>query len=189
MVLTGGMIRDAQVTFAPCRNTIARMAPLDTKSAKRGTALLLAVVVWVGFSTASVHVAPPDEIHAFLDRFITAFNNLDWPAFMGMFDDDATIFYPSPPNASIRATGRREFEAAWRRVFQGIRGSRTTPPFMELRPERVNVQMLTDAAVVTFELHDAPGQTARRTLVLRRNHGVWRITHLHASNVPTSPVQ
>jgi ketosteroid isomerase-like protein len=165
------------------------MAILDPKAAKRGAALLLVVAACVGVSTASVRVEPPDEIRAFLDRFVTAFDNLDWPVFIGMFDDDATIFYPSPPNAPIRATGRREFEAAWRRVFQGIRGSRTTAPFMELRPERVHVQMLTGAAVVTFELHDVPGQTGRRTLILRRHHDVWRIAHLHASNVPTSPVQ
>lgn len=130
---------------------------------------------------------PDDEIHRFLDRFVTAFNNLDWPAFIGSFDDEATVFYPSPPNAPIRATGRAEFEPAWRRVFEGIRGSRTTPPFMDLRPERLRVQRLGDTAIVTFELHDVPGYTGRRTLILRRNHGTWRIAHLHASNVPASP--
>ena len=181
------MSRPLRIT---CRHSYYRaMRPLDTKAPKCGAALLLAVAICMGMSTAPVRGAPPDEIHVFLDRFITAFDNLDWPVFIGMFDDDATIFYPSPPNAPIRATGRREFEPAWRRVFQGIRGSRTTAPFMELRPERVHIQMLTDAAVVTFELHDVPGQTGRRTIILRRNDGVWRIVHLHASNVPTQSIQ
>ncbi len=140
---------------------------------------------WLCVSHVSAQAAPVDDIRVFLDRFITAFDNLDWPAFIGMFDDDATVFYPSPPNASVRATGRAEFEPAWRRVFQGIRGTRTTPPFMDLRPERLQVQMLSDVAIVTFELHDVPGYIGRRTIVLRREHGTWRIAHLHASNVPT----
>jgi ketosteroid isomerase-like protein len=171
-------------------------ATCDTKATPRGAALSLSLAVTVALcvvvTTAPVRSQPrqpPDEIRAFLDRFIAAFDNLDWPAFIEMFDDDATIFYPSPPNAPIRATGRQQFEPVWRRVFQGIRGTRTTPPFMDLQPERLHVQLLTDIAIVTFELHDMPGLTGRRTLILHRHHGLWRIAHLHASNVPTPSAQ
>jgi ketosteroid isomerase-like protein len=154
-------------------------------------ATVVAVVLMVALTAVPaaepVGPQPGDAVHAFLARFLTAFNNLDWPTFIGMFEDEATVFYPSPPNAPIRATGRAEFEPAWQRVFQGIRGSRTTPPFMDLRPERLRVQMVNSAAIVTFELHDVPGYTGRRTLVLRRRHGIWKIAHLHASNVPASP--
>jgi ketosteroid isomerase-like protein len=153
-------------------------------SAALAVALMLAPT---SHRSAERDETPNAEIRAFLNQFVTAFNNLDWPAFIGMFEDEATVFYPSPPNAPIRATGRAEFEPAWRRVFEGIRGSRTTPPFMDLHPERLQVQMLDGAAVVTFELDDAPGVTGRRTLVLRRSHGAWRIAHLHASNVPATP--
>ena len=149
-------------------------------------ALLLAVgATCIVLSTTRVRGQTPDEIRNVVNRFITAFDNLDWPVFVGMFEDDATVFYPSPPNAPIRATGRREFEPAWQRVFQGIRGSRTTAPYMDLKLDRLQIQVLNDAAIVTFELHDVPGVTGRRTLVLRKVDGVWRIAHLHASNVPT----
>jgi ketosteroid isomerase-like protein len=164
------------------------MGAFGVTAAKPGAAML-ALSAWLVVSATPVRSQPSDEVRTFLDRFMTAFNNLDGPAFVEMFDDDATIFYPSPPNAPIRATGRREFEPAWQRVFQGIRGSRVTAPFMDLRPERLHVQMLTDVAVVTFELHDLPGVTGRRTLILHRDHGVWRIAHLHASNVPTPSAQ
>jgi len=165
------------------------------RSHRRGTIGLLLVVGTFLLSPTPPAAArepaaaqePDAGLHAFLDGFIRAFDDLDWPAFAGMFDDDATVFYPSPPNAPIRATGRREFESAWQRVFQGIRGTRTTPPFMNLQPERLQIQRFTDLAIVTFELHDLPGITGRRTLVLQRRAGVWHIVHLHASNAPTPP--
>jgi ketosteroid isomerase-like protein len=154
------------------------------KVTTRGAALLLTVAACVVVWTIPLRAQAPDEIRIFLGRFTTAFDNLDWPAFITLFDDDATVFYPSAPNAPIRATGRAEFEPAWRQVFEGIRGSRTTPPFMDLSPERLDVLTSADLAIVTFELHDLPGLTGRRTLVLRRRHDGWRIAHLHAPNVP-----
>jgi ketosteroid isomerase-like protein len=164
-----------------------KMARYHTIAAPWVAPLLLVAASCVGGAPASGRIAPSDDVAAFLERFITAFDNLDRTTFVGMFEDDATVFYPSPPNDPVRATGRREFEPAWQRVFQAIRGSRATPPFMDLRPERLHVQRLTtDAAIVTFELHDLPGLTGRRTLVLKRTHGVWRIAHLHASNTPAS---
>jgi ketosteroid isomerase-like protein len=157
---------------------------VSTPARCRAAALLLVAASCVFVAPASARMAPPDEVAVFLDRFIAAFDNLDLPTFLEMFEDDATVYYPSPPNSPIRATGRLEFEPAWRQVFLAIRGSRTTPPFMDLRPERLQIQRLTDAAIVTFELHDLPGQTGRRTLLLKRTRGVWRIAHLHASNAP-----
>lgn len=51
-------------------------------------------------------------------------------------------------------------------------------------PERLRLHMLTpDVAVVTFELQNE-SSIGRRTLVLRRSHGVWYLAHVHASSVP-----
>jgi hypothetical protein len=102
---------------------------------------LAALLVTMMLTTAAVRGNPPADINinAFLDRFVIAFDNLDWPTFTAMFEDDATVFYPSPPNTATRATGRHEYEAAWRRVFEGIRGARTTPPFMDLRRDPQNI--------------------------------------------------
>jgi hypothetical protein len=44
--------------------------------------------------------------------------------------------------------------------------------------------MLGDAtALVTFELRNGE-RVGRRTLVMRREAGLWLILHLHASNMP-----
>ena len=54
---------------------------------------------------------------------------------------------------------------------------------MHLQPRDLRVQIIGAAAIVTFELDDRPGFVNRRTLVLRKAGGVWKITHLHASEV------
>lgn len=60
-------------------------------------------------------------------------------------------------------------------------GLPSADPFI---PERLRLQMLSpDAAVATFELQNGDS-IGRRTMVLRRNHGVWSLAHVHASSVP-----
>jgi hypothetical protein len=63
---------------------------------------------------------------AMLQDFIRAFDNLEWDRFRGFFDDDATVFYPR--GFTTRASGRLEFEANFRKVFDQIRGNRMQPP-------------------------------------------------------------
>jgi len=115
--------------------------------------------------------------------FIVAFNNLDWEKFRVFFDDNATIFHPA--QFPRRLAGRSEYEKAWLAVFDGIRTSsgRSKPPYMELRPEDMEVQLLNDVAIVTFHLNRGPNSLGRRTLVWRKSSQQWRIIHLHASNV------
>lgn len=58
------------------------------------------------------------------------------------------------------------------------------PPIAEpFQPERLRIQMLSqEAALVTFEVTHAH-VVYRRTVVYRREHGRWRIEHVHASSV------
>lgn len=54
-------------------------------------------------------------------------------------------------------------------------------------PERLRVQMLSpDAAVATFEVA-RPDTIERRTVVLQRAGGEWRLVHVHASSVAALP--
>lgn len=121
------------------------------------------------------------EVRAALERFLRAFDDLDWDGFRFSFLDDATVFYPRAVPA--RADGREEFERQFRAVFAQIRSGRAAPPYMDLRPRGLEIQMLGDVAVATFHLDDRPGYVNRRTLVLKRAKGAWRIAHLHASEV------
>jgi len=122
---------------------------------------------------------------AMLQDFIRAFDNLEWDQFRGFFADDATVFYPR--GFVNRASGRLEFEANFRKVFEQIRAGRTQPPYMDLQPRDLHIQRYGDIAIATFHLDDRPGVLNRRTLVLRKMKGQWKIIHLHASETALSP--
>jgi ketosteroid isomerase-like protein len=135
-------------------------------------------------SLAGLHA---DAIEEALSAFLTAFDNLDWPAFRACFADSATIFHPSPPNIR-RIDSPDQFEKAWRGVFERIKKSsvRTSPPYMHLDPQDLRVEKLSEeVALVTFHLVDG-NTVSRRTLVFKRFPEGWKIVHLHASNL-TAP--
>jgi ketosteroid isomerase-like protein len=131
--------------------------------------------------TLSADVA---DVHTALTRFLVAFENLDWGAFRECFDDQATVFFPSPEPGE-RAEGRAAYEARFRHVFDEIRRTEPSgPPFQTLEPQDLRIEVLgPNGALVTFHLRNAE-RLARRTVVFRKADGRWRIFHLHASNVP-----
>lgn len=124
-------------------------------------------------------------IDAAMQRFLTAFNNLDMPAFLDCFEAEATVFHPpsAPPRTfPTRIRGRQEIQRTFEVVFAQIRAAsgRTTPPFQDLQPQDLEVQRFDDVAVVTFHLGTAAARS-RRTIVLSSTGAAWRIVHLHAS--------
>jgi ketosteroid isomerase-like protein len=141
-------------------------------------------VLFLGSAATAVQQGD-DGLDAATQQFLTAFNNLDMPAFLDCFADDATVFHPpsAPPRTfPMRIRGRAEIQRTFGVVFAQIRtaSNRTSPPFMELTPQDLEVQRFGDVAVVTFHLGGAAAR-ARRTLVFHRAAGKWRIVHLHAS--------
>jgi ketosteroid isomerase-like protein len=121
-----------------------------------------------------------------LSKFVTAFDNLDWPTFRACFSSDATVFYPVSQFAK-RIDSAADFEKAWLAVFESLKkaSGRTTPPYMDLVPIDLRIDLLSpDAAITTFHL--IRGNTvSRRTLVWKRFPDGWKIVHLHASNLTT----
>jgi ketosteroid isomerase-like protein len=122
-----------------------------------------------------------DEVRQTLSNFLSAFENLDWEPFRNSFADDATVYFPS--QRATRATGRAEVDATFRQVFERIRATTSGPPYLNLKPVDLDVQLFHDIGIVTFQLHDLPNVIGRRTVVLEKRSGEWKIVHLHASNV------
>jgi ketosteroid isomerase-like protein len=133
---------------------------------------------------AEPRLADDADLRTAVHTFLTAFENLDWAPFSAALADDVTAFFP-PPEPSHRFDGRAAVEGQFRKVFQSIRaGAAGGPPYHRLEPVRLTLQGLGPSmAIVTFELHNLE-RTGRRTLVMRRQEGGWKIVHLHASNVP-----
>jgi len=128
--------------------------------------------------------ADHSELETFTTRLLRAFENLDMPTFIDCFADDATVFFPAP-EPPLRVSGRSAIQERFENVFAGIARSATGgPPFHKLDPQDLQFQSLEPhVALVSFHLLNAT-RTARRTLVVRKARGAWRIAHLHASNGP-----
>jgi ketosteroid isomerase-like protein len=112
--------------------------------------------------------------------FLRDFGDLDWERFRAHFDDEASAFHPLA-NAPSRDDGRAAFETTFRGFFDAARSAREGPPFLDLDPHDLRIQMLGEVAVATFHLWPDAPSIGRRTVVLRERDGHWRIVHLHAS--------
>jgi uncharacterized protein (TIGR02246 family) len=109
-----------------------------------------------------------------VQEFLAALDKGD-PRIADLFTEDATMFFPMATQP-LRLNGRAEIAAAFASLFgRNYRGG--MPP-----PQDLRVQRSGDTAVVTFQTTN-PNVTSRRTLVLRREGGRWRIAHLHGSNI------
>lgn len=156
----------------------------------RKVAILLVLFLFVGGALPAHTQTIPDksaentQIHEFLLKFLAAFDDLDWPAFRACFSDAATVFHPAPPNLR-RTDSPEQFERAWLGVFDRIKkgSGRTSPPYMDLRPEDLRVENLAEGvALVTFHLTNG-NVLSRRTLILKKDSTGWKIVHIHASNL------
>jgi ketosteroid isomerase-like protein len=138
---------------------------------------LLGLLLWTAAAASD-----RQEIEQATTRFLISFENLDMPAFIDCFADDATAFFPAPEPPE-RVVGKTAIRTRFQLVFDAIRkGASSGPPYHRLEPQDLQVQLLgADAAVVTFHLRNSE-RIARRTLVFKKVHGAWLIAHLHASN-------
>jgi ketosteroid isomerase-like protein len=143
----------------------------------RWLAGVLGLLLWTGADAND-----RQEIEQATAHFLSTFENLDIPAFIACFADDATAFFPAPEPPE-RVTGKAAIRSRFQQVFDAIRkGASGGPPYHRLEPQDLEVQVLsTDAAVVTFHLRNSE-RLARRTLVMKKVQGAWLIVHLHASN-------
>ena len=147
-------------------------------------ALLLALL-----TCSAAAAAPSDdrqEVGKAVTHWLRVFENLDMPAFMDCFTEDATVFQPSfvpAPDMPERVAGQAAVRRSFEQIFAAIRkGAQGGPPYHRLEPEDLQVQLLgVDSAVVTFHLRNSE-RIARRTFVMRKVQGTWLIAHLHASN-------
>ena len=151
---------------------------------------LLVIAFWIPLLTSIALAQQPgnsseeEVVQKTVAEFIYAFNNLDWEHFRQYFADDATVFNPAIPGVTElrRLDGREKIETVFKSVFDEARKGKG-PPYLDIRPENLKIQMLTNAAVVTFHFKRSGSSFGRRTFVWEKRNGKWLIVHLHASNV------
>lgn len=114
---------------------------------------------------------------AAVQAFVAAFNALDRARFDPLFAQDVTLFFPSAPFPVRRVEGKEATLLWFGRFFESLR-KRGAGPGIE--PRDLEVRDYGGVAIATFHLGGGES-VSRRTVVLRRQRGQWRIVHLHAS--------
>jgi ketosteroid isomerase-like protein len=119
------------------------------------------------------------DVEEVMKSFLVPFSRQDIPGFIDYFADDAVVFFPSAAFAPIRIEGKDAIARTFARVFKPVPSASDRPL---IQPQDLKVQHLGDSAIVTFHL-GSDATRGRRTFVLRRDAGRWRIVHLHASTM------
>lgn len=137
--------------------------------------------------------APIDDVRAALAKFVAAFENCDLPAMEQAFAEDAVCFDPvnmtksGSPQINLDDFRRKEgLPPGMRRIAVERPKQNPGPPYLSLKPLDLLIQMGDDMAVCTFHLASSPTQLSRRTIVMARRAGAWKIIHIHASNAAVS---
>jgi len=153
---------------------------------------VLLIALLVCFPTATMLAPQPDDageervaVQMAVANFIEAFNNLEWERFRKCFADDASVFNPAVPGVTElhRLDGREKVETVFESVFAEAKKGKSNAPYLDIRPAELRIQMLVNAAIVTFHFNRGGSSYGRRTLVFQKRDGKWLIVHLHASNV------
>lgn len=112
-----------------------------------------------------------------MDAFFVALNSFDANAYAALLTDDASLFFTGAPFPLRRVQGRDQIMKLVTPLLDAARakGAKGT-----IVPYDILYQTWGDTSVVTFHIPVGSGLD-RRTFVLRRLNGAWRIAHLHAS--------
>jgi len=151
---------------------------------KNWPALFLLAIAPMTFAAASSADATRAEVQSTFEHCMQSFRTLDGSCFDACLDDDVSLFNPDIPEANTLHLihGRADVSAYFHAMFDGVR-AHAPQPRLDVQPRDVVIQLAGDTAVLTFEFARADDGYGRRTMVLVHRHGVWKILHIHASNI------
>lgn len=118
-----------------------------------------------------------------MDSFFLALNSFDANGYAAMLTDDATLFFTGPPFPIRRVQGRAEIMKLVTPLFDTLKAKGTKGT---VAPDGIEYQTWGDTSVVTFDI-PVGAALDRRTFVLKRVRGQWKIVHLHASVTRDAP--
>jgi len=130
---------------------------------------------------SSVDSGDDRQLRALVDAMLTALNRADIDAFEQLFTTDATAFLPIGQVAG-ELVGRKAIRDVLEPFLDDVRARGNGPEYMHLTAGRIRVQIIGEAAVVTFDAGSGP-VTSRRTLVTEKVGREWKIKHFHGSNI------
>ena len=123
------------------------------------------------------------QVQEALTRFLVAYNYLDWEEFQNSFTENATIF-----GSRWVYAGRNDLQnSMFFELFSRRDEVPGEPPYLNLTPLDLEIEVFGNTALVTFNLSTGDSETlAQRSLFYIIENGVWKIHHVHASEVGDS---
>jgi ketosteroid isomerase-like protein len=116
------------------------------------------------------------DVRETLDGFFRAVESRDLDRITPYFEEDAQMFSPLGTYPA-----RLDGGAAIMEQFKAINEAlKQMPTPIQIDPQEMVVREFGDIALVTFHLK-LSGPLHRRSFVLRKRDGRWRIAHIHAS--------
>jgi hypothetical protein len=132
-----------------------------------------------------LHAQEPEaDVRRLMAAFITALQNLDFPALRECWVDNPVMYGPT---AATRVDGSA-FDSNWQMQLQQLRQAAagrgvTTAPYMKVEPQDMRVDFPSSTvAVVTFHLTDN-NRLRRRMFVAAKTASGWKLTYLDISNL------
>jgi ketosteroid isomerase-like protein len=117
-----------------------------------------------------------------LQGFVESFENLDFDRFQTFFSPDVTVFFPPSAQVNDRVDGKKNVMKVFQDFFSRVRKEKSGAPYLDISPRKLRITFIEHVAIVTFEL-DETHATSRRTIILRKENGVFLIYHMHASKI------
>jgi len=116
------------------------------------------------------------EVRETLDRFLRAVESRELERIAPFFEEDAQMFSPLGTYPA-RLDGRTAVMDQFKAISVALK---QMPTPLRIDPQELVVREFGDVALMTFHLK-LPGPLHRRSFVLRKRDGRWRIAHIHAS--------
>ena len=116
------------------------------------------------------------EVRETLDGFFRAVESRDLDRITPYFEEDAQMFSPLGTYPA-RLDGRAAIIEQFKAISEALK---QMPTPIRIDPQEMVVREFGDIALVTFHLK-LPGPLHRRSFILRKRDGRWRIAHIHAS--------
>ena len=111
-----------------------------------------------------------------LDGFFRAVESRELDRIAPFFEEDAQMFSPLGTYPA-RLDGGPAILDQFKAISEALR---QMPTPIRIDPQEMVVREFGEIALVTFHLK-LPGPLHRRSFILRRRDGRWRIAHIHAS--------
>lgn len=125
------------------------------------------------------------RIRATLEAFLVALDNGE-DALEPWFTPAATMYFPFANTPGL-LSGRTAIVERFARMNARLRAARPAPPYIGFGMRDFHAEPLTEGWVLASAIFTFQGQWGRRSLLMRRDgeadDAVWRIHHLHASNL------